>query len=143
MVRDYGPDVVVADRLTQVAEHVGDDVERQEAKVAIRDEGTERPRWRGPAAGVPAYRSTPSHRIQFSFSAKGATYRPAQYRIYRGSTASNMPLLSTIDASDTRVAVDTTVASRTTYFYGVSYVNNRGFESEVTLAGSASTPTFP
>jgi len=142
MIRDHGPDVIVADRLTKVAEHVGVDVERREFEQTTRGEGDERPRWRGPEANAPAYRGTPSHRINFSWSARGATFRPVQYRVYRGTSLDNLQLLTTQDADSARVSVDTTVAGRTTYYYGVSYVDNRGFESEITIAGSATTPTF-
>lgn len=141
MIRDHGADVVVADRLTKVAEHIGSRVERRGVDQTIRDVGDAQPRWHGPLIDSAGYRATPTPRVNLGWSARDVASRVSAYKVYRGATLGNMERLATVGAGVVFLA-DTTVVSRAVYYYGVTYVDNRGFESDLTISDVVTLPTF-
>jgi len=142
LVRDYGADIIVADRLTKVAEYIGVAVDRHEFERESRAEGTIRPRWRGPAVGTPGYRATPTPRVNFTWSAHNAAFRPVWYHIYRGVSPTSLAVVSTVAVDAERLLVDTTISAETVYYYGVSYTNNRGYMSDITVSDAVTTGAF-
>jgi len=129
LIRDYPSHLVVADPITLVAEHIGEEVDRKEFYDAgYRSYGTQPVKWKGPAVTSVTPTASPATSPTIVWDAMPARFAPQSYQLYRGTAAAPK---TTLVGSTTLLTLSEAPPAQGTYIYSVTYTDPHGYESDV------------